>query len=396
MSIVILHTADLHIGDRRYGRFDPQRSINTRLDDQRRSLQFLADAAQKEGVHVALLVGDIYHSKSPTPAEEDVFAEFVANLVGEDIHVFAIEGNHERPAIPDRASPLTHIATLGLDRFHHISEPGVEVVEIKGEALAVAAIPWPHRRELIDGGYLGPKSPPSPEIWDAYIEESVDRLAEQIPDGAKAILAAHLWTANVRGIPISMSRGEPICRADSIARPPFDYVALGHIHRHQEVWPDPPAVYSGSIERTDFTEANIAKGAVIVELGRKTTWKFLQTPARKFVDMKMDLSGMTDPAAAAATKLAQIETDGAIVRLNVTQMPGDRSFDARHLRHKFPSIFYLRVVRVEVDIDRKPVQLRTYSPLDALDEFIDRDDELKPHKTELIELAKDLLEEVRG
>ncbi len=396
MPIKILHTADLHIGDRRYGRFDPERSINTRLDDQRESLLHLVRIAVVEEVDAVIIAGDIYHGRSPNAAEEDVFAEFISGLAETGAHIFVVEGNHERPVVPGKPSPLTHLATLRIDRFHHIDGPAVVNVATKNGELAVAGMPWPLRRELVDGGYIAKNVSPTPEIWDAFIGERIDELIEDIPTGAKSVFTGHLWTSNVMGISAKQTRGEPVCLPQTLARKPFDYIALGHIHRHQQVWDDPPAIYSGSIERTDFTEANIAKGAVVAELGDETSWRFIQTPARKFVDVEMNLSGMSDPIDAAVTKLANKELDGAIVRLTVTQMKGDRSFDARHIRPKFPEVFYMRVSRIEMSEERKIAGLHKYSPLEALGEFIDQSEKLRPHKAELIERAKAIAEEIRG
>jgi exonuclease SbcD len=394
MPIKILHTADLHIGDKRYGRFDPERSINTRLDDQLRSLLRLVEIARDEQIDAAVVVGDIYHGRSPNAAEEDVFAEFISGLAETGAHIFVIEGNHERATIPGKASPLTHIATLRFPNFHHISEPKVITVETKHGKLTVAGMPWPLRRELIEDGFLAKGESPIPEIWDAFIGKISDRLAERIPSDSKAIFAGHLWVSNVMGIAAKKMRGEPICRPETVARPPFDYVALGHIHKHQALWDDPPVVYSGSIERTDFSEADIPKGAVITELGETTRWKFIRTPARRFIDLEMNLSGMSDPIEAAAVKLANRELEGAIVRLSVTQVKGDRTFDARHLRPKFPELYYLRVSRIELSEERTEFAIRTYSPLEALSEYIDRSETLKPDKEELMELAKSLAEEI--
>lgn len=396
MPIKLLHTADLHIGDRRYGRFDPERSINTRLDDQRHSLLRLVEISREEQIDAAVVVGDIYHGRSPNAAEEDVFAEFISGLSETGAHIFAVEGNHERAAIPGKASPLTHIATLRFPKFHHIAEPDVTTVETKHGKLSVAGMPWPLRRELIEGGYLAKGESPTPEIWDAFIGKVADGLAEGIPGDAKAVFAGHLWVSNVAGFAAKKMRGEPICRPETIAKPPFDYIALGHVHRHQCLWDDPPAVYSGSIDRTDFSEAAIPKGAVIVELGDTTRWRFLQTPARRFIDIEMNLSGMSDPIEAAAVKLSNRELEGAIVRLTVTQIKGDRAFDARHLRPKFPELYYLRVARIELSEERTDFAIRTYSPLEALGEYIDRSEKLRPHKEELMELAKSLAEEISG
>ncbi len=391
----ILHAADLHIGDRRYGRFDPTRSINTRLDDQRRCLLHIAEVALEEGVSAAVLAGDIYHGRAPSPAEEDIFAEFVARLTVSNIHVFALAGNHERPAIPGRASPLTHIETLGIERFHLLSEPGITTVTINGETLSVAAVPWPHRHEAAKAGFDIKAS--SVNIWDAYISELVADLAARIPEGSTAILAAHLWTANVSGLVEKNIRQEPICQAQTIAREPFRYIALGHIHAHQQVWPEPPAVYSGSIDRTDFSEANTPKGAVIVEIGEeKTSWRFFETPARRFIRIEMDISNAAEPAETAAIKAKSHNIEDAIVQIVATQKKGDPPLDGRRLRPKLPEPFFLRVIRRELGDDSLPPTLKAYDPLGALAEYIDSSPNLQPEKDKLIALARQLAEEVRG
>ncbi len=397
LPIKILHIADLHIGDRRYGRFDPVRSVNTRLDDQRLCLNSLADTALKERVRAVILAGDIYHSRTPTPAEEDVFAEFIARLSGANIEIFAITGNHERPSNPGRASPLTHIDTLRIPNFHLINEPSVATVIIDGEPFAVAAIPWPLRREIVAAGFAQEGETPSPVAWDAYIASLVRRLAAEVPPDAIAILTAHLWTVDVVTDSPFDPRGEPICRAETLARSPFSYIALGHIHKHRLSWPSPPVVYSGSIDRTDFSEARIAKGAVVVEIDRQTaSWRFVETPARRFVDIEMNLEGFPQPAESAAIMARNYDLEGAILRITATQAKGDTPLDGRRLRPKLPEVFFLRIVRKIESGEREPFSARAFTPMDALEEYISRDKSLAPFKDRLMKLARSLSEEVRG
>jgi len=52
----------------------------------------------------------------------------------------------------------------------------------------------------------------------------------------------------------------------NVANPAFDYIALGHIHRHQVLSQNPPVVYSGSLERLDFSEEEDDKGFYLVEI----------------------------------------------------------------------------------------------------------------------------------
>ena len=82
----------------------------------------------------------------------------------------------------------------------------------------------------------------------------------------------------------------------------WDYVALGHIHKHQDLSAGrkgvPPVVYSGSLERIDFGEENDPKGFCWVELERKQThWKFHRVNARPFVTIRADLRAERRPDA---------------------------------------------------------------------------------------------------
>jgi DNA repair exonuclease SbcCD nuclease subunit len=75
----------------------------------------------------------------------------------------------------------------------------------------------------------------------------------------------------------------------SLANKKLDYVALGHVHRHQVLNDDPPVVYSGSLERIDFGEEKDSKGfcAITISTGiddrnRIESYKFVEVKARRF------------------------------------------------------------------------------------------------------------------
>ena len=50
------------------------------------------------------------------------------------------------------------------------------------------------------------------------------------------------------------------------AHPNFDYIALGHIHRKQVLNENPPMIYSGSLERLEFSDENEEKGFYIIDI----------------------------------------------------------------------------------------------------------------------------------
>jgi len=101
--------------------------------------------------------------------------------------------------------------------------------------------------------------------------------------------------------------------------PRLDYVALGHIHKPQDLnsGQQPPVIYPGSIERVDFGEVEDDKFFVIVEVARgrsKVTWHKLE--GRLFVDRYVRLEsqeGVTDRLRAALPPSEELQ--GAVVRL---------------------------------------------------------------------------------
>jgi exonuclease SbcD len=108
----------------------------------------------------------------------------------------------------------------------------------------------------------------------------------------------------------------------------FDYIALGHIHKHQQVGPPaPPAIYSGSLERVDFGEEREAKGFVLVEIGpgrrgeRTTRWEFVPVDARPFVTLRLSAAGDDPLEEVRAAIAARADLRGAVVRAFVQLTP---------------------------------------------------------------------------
>jgi exonuclease SbcD len=101
-----------------------------------------------------------------------------------------------------------------------------------------------------------------------------------------------------------------------LARPCFDYVALGHVHRHQILCDAPPVVYPGSIERVDFSEEKEEKGYVRVDVERGNVQvEFCPLPVRRFQTIRLDLSESEDPQAELLAALEAETLTDAVVRL---------------------------------------------------------------------------------
>ncbi|MBA4399065.1 MAG: hypothetical protein C0396_04245 [Anaerolinea sp.] len=157
----------------------------------------------------------------------------------------------------------------------------------------------------------------------------------------------------------SVMLGNDLVLPGSLVRDPrLDYVALGHIHKSQNLneKQHPPVIYPGSIERVDFGEAADDKYYVIARVERGHTeveWRKLN--GRRFIDRRVDLakrSGKGLPAAedllkAMLAALApQEQLKDAIVRLSI-EYPRDWEtlIDEAALRKYAEEAFDFHLVR---------------------------------------------------
>ena len=125
--------------------------------------------------------------------------------------------------------------------------------------------------------------------------ELVEGWLEKADPSLPTILTAH---ASVQGAIFGFERmvmlGDDIILPGSLVRDPrLDYVALGHIHKPQDLNPNahPPVIYPGSIERVDFSEAQDDKFFIVAEVEKGQTrveWRKLEH-IRPFIDRTVTL-----------------------------------------------------------------------------------------------------------
>ena len=327
-SIRIMHLADLHIGMENYGRLDPATGLNGRVMDFLRRLSEAVDYALGNEVDLVLFAGDAYKTRDPNSTYRREFARRIKRLADAGIPVVLLVGNHDLPAQDKRASSIEIFRTLDVPNVLVASHTRLhQIITRQGAPIQVATVPYPVRQRLLSRDEHKDKT-----IAELYIlvqqlvAENIQALAEQADPSIPAVLTGHFSVSDAKfGSERTVMLGRDVVVLKSVlAVPAWDYVALGHIHRHQELnrGQQPPIVYSGSLERIDFVEEKEPKGFVIADVRRgHAEWEFHRVEARRFVTIRKDVRDEADPLAAILETITQHDIADAIVRVIIQTQP---------------------------------------------------------------------------
>jgi len=345
----IVHFSDLHIGVETYGRplveadlsglpewFAPGENRERYLGQSTRLVDFLAafdeliDYAIGNGVDLVLFTGDAYKNRDPSQTHQREFAKRVRRLAEAGVPVFLLVGNHDLPHTTHRASAVEIFDVLGVAKVTTAERLDVYRVETKSGPLQVLALPWIRRSAILAREDV--RSLPYEQfkkLLEDRLTEAVIDAGERLDPAVPSVLAAHVSVSSAKpGTECTMMIGQDhVLLQSDLAGRPVDYVALGHIHRRQELSTSGlPMVYAGSLQRVDFGEEDHeAKGFYVLdldpaaELGKRVTGLELRpVQARSFVtiDQTVDEDDL-DPTATVLRAIGRHHVRGAIVRVRV-------------------------------------------------------------------------------
>lgn len=405
--IKFIHLADIHIGVETHGKTNPETGRNTRLEDVLGSLDSVFDTAIRESVDLVLIAGDVFHRENPHPTEETEFAKRIANLVsaeGKTKVVIAL-GNHDFPSSFGRAAAVEIFPALNLSGVLISRRPDIFPVITKKGLVQVACLPWVGRSVLlIKEEYKSL----SPEALQLEIEKRligiVRSLAERVDSSSPAIFLGHvaLRDAKLSGTEMTTLLSlEPAVPRSELANKAFTYVALGHIHKFQDLNEgySPPIIYSGSIERIDFTEEKEKKGFVIGELFKdaerwECRFEFRETPARRFLTLEAtETDG--DISEAILNSIKKENVLDAVVRIRYNASKPEDEIDEKKIRE---ALSQAHSVKIEKTVERqnkvagKMEFPKTMDTLEALEKYIQSKSELKNIAEDMKKYAKELLQ----
>lgn len=287
----LLHLSDLHIG-KRVCEF-------SMLDDQRYILEQILGIARDTRPDAVLIAGDLYDRNIPVGEAVTLLDDFLTELAGRGIPVFAVSGNHDSPERLDFGSRIMRKNNVTIAGAFHGTVPHAVLNDSFGP---VHLYLLPFLRPAAAEPFFGA------ERTDTYDRTVRAALSTVSPDlGARNILVAHQFVVSGSIEPERCdSETVSVGGLDSVdvsAFDGFDYVALGHLHGPQKIG-RPSVRYAGSPLKYSFSETRQKKSVILAELGEKGKLELTPiplTPKRDMREVRGPIAALTDPANADGT-----------------------------------------------------------------------------------------------
>lgn len=276
----ILHTADWHFGKTLDGR--------DRIAEQQRVIREMAEICRAEAIDVVLMAGDVFQTVNPSAQAEQLYYEALASLSdGGKRGLIVIAGNHDNPERIAAARPLAEprgITLLGLPKSaaDATEKRSGQAYRVRGgvghlelalpamrETLMMLALPYPSESrisevlsEVLDERVMR-------EQYNARLRRWFEERAAHFRDDTVNIAMSHLY---LRGgveseSEVQIQIGGAYAVDASVFPDTAQYVALGHLHRPQDVGgARMPIRYAGSPLAYSFSEASQEKSVTILEV----------------------------------------------------------------------------------------------------------------------------------
>jgi exonuclease SbcD len=398
----ILHFADAHIDMANYGRHDPETGLPLRVLDFLKSLDTIVDTAIQRNVDMVIFAGDAYKDRSPAPTFQREWGKRMMRLSQAQIPTLLLVGNHDISPAAGRAHAIQEFDTLHVPFIRVLQKPEfLSSKDLWDLPIQVIAMPWVARSGLMAATGETNSTDAFSRI-EGNISELVEGWIEEADPSLPIVLTAHasIEGAKFGGERLVMLGNDLVLTGSLVKNPKFNYVAMGHIHKPQDVneGNQPPVIYPGSIERVDFGEAKEDRFFVIadIEKGKDTEVEWIElTEVRKFIDRRTVLKSSENVTDALKEALPNVkEMSEAIVRL-VVDYPRewDSLIDESAMRKYTEGTFEFHLVKRPQSESRVRIAegqvVSSLSPLDLLAQYFDsaktRDaDELQKLAQEII------------
>ena len=271
----LIHLSDLHLGKR----FNERNLI----DDQRDILQKILRVVDAEKPDAVLIAGDVYDRSVPPAEAVQLLDDFLTRLARRNLPTFLISGNHDSPERVSFGASLMEASGIHIAPLYNGSVTPVTLSDEFG-SVNIYSLPFVkpiHVRECF----------PDAEIlsYTDALRVAVEQM--NVSTAERNVLIAHQFvTGNGGAVTPELSDSESVSvggldNVDLSVFAPFDYVALGHIHKPQYVGRE-SVRYCGTPLKYSFSEVRHEKSVTVVELGAKGVLKLRTVPLEPLHEMR--------------------------------------------------------------------------------------------------------------
>ncbi len=355
-----LHTADWHVGKTLRGR--------SRMDELAGALDEIVALARDAGVDGVLVAGDVYDNAAPSPDAERLVYETLARLRDAGVPCVVIAGNHDHPRRLAAIAPLAESLRLHIRTdLQGARDGGIVMLPSRDgdQAAKILALPFIPERRAADAAALMRPSGPAPRGYARTVEQAIAALARGIKAETVNILLGHaLVTGGQTGTgerPLHLTDTYSISLQNVPKR--IQYVALGHLHRPQELLAPVRAAYSGSLIELDFGERQQEKRVILVEANPGAPPRLESIPLRSGRALR-DVEGTFDEVLALASEIGD-----AYLRVRI-KTDGPQPSLADRVREALPLAVDVRLALTRpTSTDSAPAATPSLSPVELFERF---------------------------
>ena len=253
-----IHTADLHIG-----KIVCEHSM---LDEQRHILARILEAVDSEKPDAVLIAGDVYDKSVPSAEAVAVLDDFLVKLAAAGTKVFVLSGNHDSAERIAFGGRLMKGMGVYMSPVYNGEFAPVTLCDSEGE-VDVWMLPFV-RPANVRACLAGDDEREAVKDYTSAVQAALAQM--HFTPGRRNVLLAHQFVTGAERSESEENVGG-LDNVDASVFEKFDYVALGHIHKPQNVLKGDDgtvrARYSGTPLKYSLSEASHKKSLTVVELG---------------------------------------------------------------------------------------------------------------------------------
>lgn len=301
----IIHTSDWHLGQYFF--------TKTRAQEHQQFLDWLLAQIREQQVDAVIVAGDIFDTGSPPSYARELYNRFVVAIRDTQCQLIILGGNHDSVATLNESKSLLACLNTTVIANVHTETPQAPIILYQKNhtpGALLCAIPYLRPRDMINSksGQSGAdKQGALKEAFADYYQRQYQAaldLRKQLNVNIPIIATGHLTTI---GASVSDSVREiyigTLEAFNATLFPPFDYIALGHIHRPQRVNKSGHIRYSGSPIPLSFDESAQQKSVCLIDFEQDKLAEMTLLPIPEF-QLLRTLSGSLQEIATQLEKLA--------------------------------------------------------------------------------------------